>query len=280
MKIFHLALLGSTLIFSTGCYDINNLPQNLSEQSGAPKTTYPLRRTITDIRGRQINATILGKAGIEIAISKGNDGKKFVIALEQLSRADQDYFASLRDGGNFSSIKRKLEQEAHLEGRIARWHMDITTAEREATKLNLPMLLAVVINSNEESAALEKKLGFSSEFRNWAAKNVVLCMLKLDSPYSNKTSSFSAVEDRNHAAKYGIIEYNAPTIILVKPNQNRKSVLSRISMSNPESAIQTVSSAIDRNLWSAIEPKIAREKERSSIYVIPPAGQTESIPVH
>ncbi len=226
MKILH--WFGFAIIFSSiSCKDISELPSKSEKLEPAnrsqvaqpiPIKIYPINRKITDNQGRSIDALILGKQNLKIAFSKNSNHSKFIVALDRLSGADQEYFRNLADGGNFSEVENTLAQEARLSGRIARWHMDVETAQREAEKLNIPMLLSVMITNNPESQSLEKKLLYSKELRDWANTNLVLCMLKVDDPSTNRTTSFSAVENRNSAAKFGVADYSEPVVMLLKPS--------------------------------------------------------------
>lgn len=271
MRVFPLFSIGITLIFFTSCKDISDItPESLGGEPvtgevlrQAPRKVYPLTRTITDVEGRTIEAQILGKQGLQIAISKISGTKKYIVPLERLSKPDQDFFYNLAEGGRFGEVKAQLDKEARLAGRVARWHMDAVAAEREAAKLDLPMLMAIMINGNEESENLEQKLGFSRAFRDWASTNLVLCMLKVDDPMGNRTSSHSAVEHRNTAARYGVIIYSRPSVLLVKPDTRSGRVLPCAAFSDPESAITNLASALDQRAgWNAIESQEAPLKMR------------------
>lgn len=194
MRVFPLCAIGITLIIFTSCKDISDItpkssgndPVTAQVLRQAPEAIYPLTRTITDVEGRTIEAKVIGKQGLQIAISKLSGIQKYIIPLERLSKSDQEYFFELEDGGKFKEVKAQLDQEARLSTRTARWHMDAVAAEREAAKLNLPMLMTIMINGDEESRNLEKRLGYSKEFRDWANKNLVLCMLRVDDPEATR----------------------------------------------------------------------------------------------
>lgn len=274
MKNFLICVFGGTLILLSSCKDIDEVPNNSAQniQQQAPqrknvvRQNFPVNRTVTDSQGRSIEAVILSKSETEIAIEKASTGDKFVIPIERLSQEDQDYLSGLRAGGDMPEVKAQIAKEAKLAGRVVRWHRDVGAAERESAQLGLPMLLAILINGNVESQTLEKKLSFSNEFRDFAAKRLVLCMLKIDDPESNRTTSYSAVEDRNHAARYGVIEYMSPTVLLINSGSGTSVELSHISIGNPETAKSSIMDAFEsQNRWAKIVAMEAPKKSRAKV---------------
>jgi hypothetical protein len=64
----------------------------------------PIARTITDLQGRALEGTILGKQGDNIRIKRKSDGKEFTINAATMSVADRDYLTSLPEGDYSKSV--------------------------------------------------------------------------------------------------------------------------------------------------------------------------------
>lgn len=66
--------------------------ENLADESK------PIEKTITDVQGRALEGTILGKQGDQIRIKRKSDGKEFTINADTMSVADREYLTSLPEG--------------------------------------------------------------------------------------------------------------------------------------------------------------------------------------
>ena len=58
----------------------------------------PIERTVTDLQGRALEGTILGRKGDDIRIRRKSDGKEFTIKAATMSVADHQYLTSLPEG--------------------------------------------------------------------------------------------------------------------------------------------------------------------------------------
>lgn len=263
--------LGTIGLIASSCQDISTIPteeEGSSRAAAAPEQgPYPFTRTLTDDRGRSIEATIEGKKRQELALT--SRGHQFIIPLEKLSREDRDYLSSLGDGGRFQRVSKLIEQRSRLSGRRARWHLSVENAEREAAQLGLPLLLAILITGNEESDDLEKSLMFSRELKDWSNTNLVLAAMKVDDPFGSRTTGYDAVENREIAAKYGVAQYHRPSLLLVQPDDEIGIHLPFDARQKGDAVIETVSTALSGGAswakWEKIVAVDAPEKERARV---------------
>lgn len=264
-------LLGTIGLIASSCQDIANIQnseEGSSQSAAAPEQgPYPFTRNLTDVQGRSIEATIEGKERQQLALT--SRGHQFIIPLEKLSREDQNYLSSLSDGGRFQQVSKLIEQRTRLSGRRARWHLSVENAEREAAQLGLPLLLAILITGNEESDNLEKSLMFSRELKDWSNTNLVLAAMKVDDPFGSRTTSYDAVENREIAAKYGVAEYQRPSLLLVQPDEEVGISLPFNATAKGDAIIDTVSTALSGGAswanWEKIIAVNAPEKERARV---------------
>jgi len=67
-------------------------------EEGLAELPKPIDKTITDVQGRALEGTILGKKGDKIRIKRKSDGKEYTINADTMSVADREYLTSLPEG--------------------------------------------------------------------------------------------------------------------------------------------------------------------------------------
>ncbi|MCB1229448.1 MAG: hypothetical protein KDN19_04240 [Verrucomicrobiae bacterium] len=168
----------------------------------------PLRKSLTDLEGREIDTEILGFSATEIAFRRVNTNQEFVIDLATLSQRDRDFFAKHESQG-FSEIGRvkKFWYDQRFSDRHATWHRDIQMAKRDAGTIGLPLCLLMLRSDGNISAELDRFVIRSRKFRDWADKNVVLCLYYNDpgTRFVRKgLDSTSKAEAQDLAQRYGV----------------------------------------------------------------------------
>ena len=229
------------------------------------RVRFPLEKTITDARGRSIEARILAKKGNQIAIARIPSNQRFVLSLETLSRADREVFAGISDGGDFGSVSAEAGGAARSPERKAVWHAHISNAEEEAKRLGIPLLVAVSNGMDRKASAdFEKALVYSREFKAWADQNVALCLLEVES--GSRESTF---ETWKTLANYGIMQSRENVVALINP-------LSFTSEAIPLSGAASASQMI-----GSLDRAIRRKSSWASISVAPvPQRQTSPFRVN
>ncbi len=173
----------------------------LANPQSAP-LTLPHQHDLTDARGREIAAEILGFNREELAFRRRDNGAEFVISLSSLSPEDREFF-SQRPPQEEATIAR-VRSDSVASGQVshASWFQDIEMAKREAGKTGRPILLAFV-QSEGPGAQLDRDILRAEAFRAWANQTVVLCL------YHNETrdtglQTASRDEARDLAKRHGI----------------------------------------------------------------------------
>lgn len=64
-------------------------------EAEAPETAFPFFYTLTDSRGRSVKAEVLGRDTRTVTFVRWSDKKRFTLALNELSPADQTYLLQL-----------------------------------------------------------------------------------------------------------------------------------------------------------------------------------------
>lgn len=72
---------------------------------------FPVDRSLTDSKGRELDATILSEANGKIHILRKTDGKQFHISMADLSNADQVWLENLRKPAVSPSMEKPLVEE-------------------------------------------------------------------------------------------------------------------------------------------------------------------------
>lgn len=86
--------------------------REISELGNIPVSieAIPVRWTLTDVDGRAIDATIIGKSGASITLIRNSDGKRFDLSVARLSASDQERVKKLADK---TSVSRHPLESAH-----------------------------------------------------------------------------------------------------------------------------------------------------------------------
>lgn len=241
-----------------------SLPEEPAIESPVSSVTFPIDRMLTDVNGRAINAKILAKKGSQIAISKIPSNQQFVLTLEMLAEADRVVLASIADGGNFGSSASAAGDTALSKGRSAVWHSHINNAEKEASQLGIPLLVAVSNGANRKaSAELEKTLVYSREFKKWADRNVVLCLLEVGS--GSRETTFQTWET---LARYGIKQSSVSTVALINPGSFTSALIPLSKVDSAESAVSSLDEAIrEKSGWTSIAAAPAPQRQASPLKV-------------
>jgi len=79
------------ILFLSGCEKPGELLNGIQHS----KTDYPITRTITDNKGRPLEATIIGRDTTSITVIRKSDGTRFAIPYERLSVPDQAFVLKL-----------------------------------------------------------------------------------------------------------------------------------------------------------------------------------------
>lgn len=251
-----LPMLGMILLIA-GCSDIAEVPPAKSREKPEPAPVeeskprlksyaFPFSRTLKDTGGREVVARILGKRGNELALERKEDGSRFILPLDRLGDEDRAFFASTKDGGDFEVVEEQVAREARFAGRVARWNSQLQSALSESEKLGLPVFLLVLVNKEERSAELEKKLLYSREFKEWASKHLVLCCLRIDDPNSRHNAGPGAAANREEISAY-TTTYDEPSVFLIdSDDRSRAGSFSISAVDSAEEAISALERAIYR----------------------------------
>lgn len=195
-------------------------------------TQFPEERTITDLKGRSIHVRLIAKKGNQVAFEKLPTLQRFVLPLEKLSRADQSILAGFADGGDLAAFETRAVQRDP--NRRAVWHSQIANAEKEAAQTGLPMLVAVFSGDDQSSAGLEKNLVYSRDFKEWADRNVALCLKRVGS--DSREGTFKTWQT---LAKYGIPQSKMSSLTLISSGGTR-------SMTIPEAGTLSADQVMSR----------------------------------
>ncbi|MCB1236145.1 MAG: hypothetical protein KDM91_13830 [Verrucomicrobiae bacterium] len=149
---------------------------------------FPFPRTLTAADGRTTEGEVLGFSEVEIAFRRSADGAQFMIPLANLDQVDRDFFAARKasDREEFEALRDRMNaagkraaEDRKLAGRRAVWHRDFETATREAAAVDLPICVVFLRSDLSASDDMERKIVQSSEFRSWADRHAVLCLLQV-----------------------------------------------------------------------------------------------------
>ncbi len=232
---------GSAVGFSKPQLRNSDLDADVSKQ-------FPEERTITDLKGRSIHVRLIAKKGNQIAFEKLPTLRRFVLPLEKLSQADQMIFAGFSDGGDFAAFETNAVAVQRDPNRRAVWHSQIANAEKEAAQTGLPMLVAVFSGDDQSSAALEKSLVYSRDFKKWADQNVTLCLKRVGS--DSREGTFKTWQT---LAKYGIPQSTMSSLTLIAPNGTKAMMIPEAGMLSGDQVLSRLKSAIDAAAnWAAI----------------------------
>jgi hypothetical protein len=83
----------------------------LEGQLPVAKPTIPVRWTLTDLDGRTVDATIVGKNATSITLVRTADGKRFELPLARLSESDQKRVGDL--AGKAAPSKHPMESSLY-----------------------------------------------------------------------------------------------------------------------------------------------------------------------
>ncbi|MDF1752778.1 MAG: hypothetical protein P1U89_08410 [Verrucomicrobiales bacterium] len=269
-----------TTLLSVGCKDINEVkPQQetatitepsshprsgteLSPKPGLPETTFPFDRMLEDSQGRKIDATVLAKSGGEIGIVKPSSSTAFMIPISRLSEADQSWFSTIEDGGNFAEVQELITRQDKLKGRIATWNTQLYNAEKEAERLGIPLLAIFVFNDDQKSSSLERNVLYTKAFRDWANRNAALFLMRLDKTTDTQSASLSNDDNREVASPFGV--HDDITFVLI-PTDHPPVGLKSDSFRSVTEAIAAIESLIaNPSAGAAISPiAIPRKASRS-----------------
>jgi len=241
-----------------------SLPEGAVIESRIPPVTFPIERILTDVKGRTISAKVLAKKGNQIAIARIPSNQQFVLTLEMLAEADRVVLARIADGGDFASSDFASGDSALSTDRSAVWHSHINNAEKEASQFGIPLLVAVSNGANRKaSAELEKTLVYSREFKKWADRNVVLCLLKVESGSRETT-----LQTWKTLAMYGIRQSSVSTVALINPGSFTSKLIPLSEVASVESAVSNLDEAIlKKSAWASIAAAPAPRRQASPFKV-------------
>ncbi len=175
-------------------------------EAAPPLPSFPFERTLIDSQGRELPATVMAKKGSDLAIRRTSDGKEYTLSLNLLSQADKDFFSRLPDDG--ASVIEDIAHEKKIAGRHARWHEDFVNAQREATKLDLPIYFFFSGTLwSEPSQRMDKEIINSREFRDFADSNLVLMRVDIAKDFSDTP------HEKNMLSQFKVSKF--PTVIVM-----------------------------------------------------------------
>ncbi|MDF1741843.1 MAG: hypothetical protein P1U86_21965 [Verrucomicrobiales bacterium] len=181
----------------------------------APSIAYPLHRTITNQAGKSFDGIVTGNSNGYISVQHKENKSGYVIDIAGLSQADQEFF------GNLPALESlEIDQflkNRRLAGRHAIWHRQLHNAIHEAGKTQLPILLLFKSSAGEESTEIDTNVFMSSQFREWANMNVVLCMYYNNPDREKGTATLnglSSAEGREMARKFKVGTRTPVAVIL------------------------------------------------------------------
>lgn len=196
---------------------------------------YPFARIIEDINGRAIDVHVLAKQEARIGFQLKGAHQRFIMPIAKLSEKDQVFLNELDDGGNFDVIENAISKATELSGRIATWHREIVRAEKEVELLKIPRLTAFLIERGSLSKSIEKDILYTTEFRSWAARTLVLCLLRIEPSGSRMAMTDEMAANRKAAKTYGV--RNRPAIMINIPGD-------KSNLSVPLANVETVDDLI------------------------------------
>jgi len=212
---------------------------------------FPEERTLTDATGRSIDVKILAKKGNEIAIAKLPSEQCFVLSLDRLGKKDRTSLSNIPDGGDLDSFEAAKVKTPLPPNRKAIWHSQLENAEKEAVKFGIPLLIAVLINGDSNSEQMEKRLVYSRDFKEWADRNVSLCMIRTDG-FSGGESTEDTYKNWLSLQRFGIAQSEKSSLVLVDA-QNSTSTKLASAGGSVSSTIENAEQAIERSSsWSEI----------------------------
>ena len=232
------------LTLSLSCKDIS---ESVPVSNPEPAAPFPLERTVHDVQGRPLEATFLAKSGAKVLLRRKSDGQEFVLGLDKLSELDRTFLSELPDykADRVQGVEKSAAKAARLAGRQATWHNDLENAKREALRYKLPICL-VFLRSNDAkiSEPFDRGVLRTTEFREWANKNAVLCLNYTEAKDNATGSSLSGATTRdgqNLAASYKVgkktpvvLVLNADGTVRGKPiKYNREGPSAYIAKLNP-----------------------------------------------
>lgn len=186
----------------------------------APSIAYPLHRTITNQAGKSFEGIVTGNSNGYISVQHKVNKSRHVIDIGTLSKADQELFRKL-PAQDSSEIDRFLKNR-RLAGRHATWHRQLHNAIQEAGQTQLPILLLFKSSAGEESTEIDANVFMNSEFREWANRNVVLCMYYNNPDREKGTGTLnglSSAEGREMARKFRVGTRSPVAVILDSTGQ-------------------------------------------------------------
>ncbi|MDF1810720.1 MAG: hypothetical protein P1V20_00840 [Verrucomicrobiales bacterium] len=214
------------------------------------KYFFPFDRTITNSRNQTINAQITAKGKGHIAFKKIGEPREFVVPISSLSPEDIAFYSDLDDGGRYDDVVERIAIQKRLSGRSARWHSFLGAAKDESKTLGIPTVVLVLIYDHELSDTI-RKLFFNEEFKKWADNNVCLCLLQVDDPKSNKTSSSNSHGNLKDAHRLGISRFSKPHVLVNKGIRKFPCPLGE--MTDTRAAIQIIENALIKEKdWQTI----------------------------
>lgn len=222
------------------------------DHANTEKFEFPTERTITDANGRSIEARILAKKGDMLAIARLPSNQQFILPLDKLAAADRASLSSIRDGGQFEAVETAANSVEMPANRTAMWHSQVTNAEKEATQLGIPLLVAVLINGSSSATDMEKSLVYSREFKTWADRNVALCMIRTDG-FSGTQSRQGTYETWLSLQKYGIAQSSESYAVLIDPEKFTSARIAAGGLSSGTASISKLEFVIrDQAGWETI----------------------------
>ena len=223
-----------------------------SDIESVKKSQFPLSRVITNSTGRSISGTIIGKEGELIAFKRDADGKAFLISIAQLSTKDQldlielsdesvETVVALQSQHNTAGTKEPEPAPQQQKIRRAEWHEDPDAAFAESKALGLPVY--VLFTGSDwcpPCKMLEKTIHKTSEFSDFADKNLVLLMVD----FPERKSQNAKVKERNQelATEFGVSGY--PTIFLTNGAKGTRETIQRTE--SVESFLSGIEEAISK----------------------------------
>lgn len=102
-------------------------PEKLEESVSMPfpdtplEPTFPIERAITDLQGRKLTVSILGKTGNDIFFTRQVDGKHFRLAISRLSPSDREFVRNLPSLAPPSGLKIEGEENGNTLARDSRY---------------------------------------------------------------------------------------------------------------------------------------------------------------
>ena len=168
-------------------------------------------------------------------------GNRFFKRKIQAARNPRVGWGADSDPEKVTAIEKKLAKETRLAGRHASWHKDIENAKREAMKLNLPICLFFARSIGETNKLFERDVLNSTQFRQWAGQNAVLCLYYKNSGENSKSAGLDGISEREarDLASY----YNAggsPTLVILNPDGTKRDFISGYNRSTTQSYIKLI----------------------------------------